>query len=101
VVKKKTHPAKKCAPTAGYPEFRRLIIQTSDYKKIMKAKKTILLIMMVHAMNQVFGQYTDLWIPDTLSGTHFNLNLVDTFAQLRPGNQTITEGVNNKFWGPT
>jgi len=67
----------------------------------MKVKKAIILIMMVHAMNQVFGQYTDLWIPDTLSGTHFNLNLVDTFAQLRPGNQTITEGVNNKFWGPT
>ncbi|MCX6273913.1 MAG: multicopper oxidase domain-containing protein [Bacteroidetes bacterium] len=47
------------------------------------------------------AQYNTLWIPDTLSGTNFNLNLVDTFAQLRPGNQTITAGVNNKFWGPT
>ena len=47
------------------------------------------------------AQYNNLWIPDTLSGTNFNLNLVDTFAQLRPGNQTITAGVNNKFWGPT
>ncbi len=56
---------------------------------------------MTIAMNQVYGQYNDLWIPDTLSGTQFNLNLVDTFAQMRPGNQTITEGVNNKFWGPT
>jgi blue copper oxidase len=45
--------------------------------------------------------YNPLWIPDTLSGTTFNLNIIDTFAQLRPGNQTITSGVNNKFWGPT
>jgi bilirubin oxidase len=36
-----------------------------------------------------------------LSGTSFNLNLVDTFAQLREGNQTITAGINNKIWGPT
>jgi bilirubin oxidase len=67
----------------------------------MKARKAALLLTMVIAMNHVFGQYNELWIPDTLSGTHFNLNLVDTFAQMRPGNQTITEGVNNKFWGPT
>ncbi len=51
--------------------------------------------------NKAFAQYNTLWIPDTLSGTHFNLNLVDTLDQLRTGNQTITEGVNNKFWGPT
>jgi bilirubin oxidase len=67
----------------------------------MKARKAALLLIMVIAMNQVFGQYNELWIPDTLSGTQFNLNLVDTFAQMRPGNQTITAGVNNKFWGPT
>jgi bilirubin oxidase len=45
--------------------------------------------------------YNNLWIPDTLSGTHFNLTIKDTFAQLTPGNQTITAGVNGKFWGPT
>lgn len=45
--------------------------------------------------------YNTLWIPDTLSGTTFNLALKDTFAQLRPGNQTITAGINGKFWGPT
>src|ERR1700729_3046864 len=45
--------------------------------------------------------YNPLWIPDTLSGTTFNLNIIDSFAQLRPGNQTITSGVNEKFWGPT
>ena len=47
------------------------------------------------------AQYNTLWIPDTLSGTSFNLNIKDTFDQLMPGNQTITAGINNKFWGPT
>ena len=48
-----------------------------------------------------YAQYNSLWIPDTLSGTTFNLNLRDTFKQLRPGNQTITAGINGDFWGPT
>ncbi|MGB3080898.1 MAG: multicopper oxidase domain-containing protein [Saprospiraceae bacterium] len=48
------------------------------------------------------AQYNPLHIPDTLSGTQFNLTLIDTFTQLRSGNQTITSGVNkNVFWGPT
>jgi bilirubin oxidase len=45
--------------------------------------------------------YNKLWIPDTLVGTNFNLTIKDTFTQLTPGNQTITAGINNKFWGPT
>lgn len=47
--------------------------------------------------------YNNLWIPDTISGTNFNLALKDTFTQLRPtGNQTITGGINQSpFWGPT
>ncbi len=47
------------------------------------------------------AQYNNLWIPDTLNGTTFNLNIKDTFSQIRPGQQTITAGINNKFWGPT
>lgn len=48
------------------------------------------------------AQYNNLWIPDTLSGPTFNLNIKDTFSQILPsGNQTITGGINNKFWGPT
>jgi blue copper oxidase len=48
------------------------------------------------------AQYNNLWIPDTLSGTNFNLTIKDTFAQILPtGNQTITGGINGKFWGPT
>ena len=64
-------------------------------------KKTIFFFSLVFGSILCKAQYNNLWIPDTLSGTNFNLNLVDTFAQLRPGNQTITAGVNNKFWGPT
>lgn len=46
--------------------------------------------------------YNTMWIPDTLSGPNFTLNIRDTFAQIVPtGNQTITGGVNGKFWGPT
>jgi len=45
--------------------------------------------------------YNDLRIPDTLSGTTFNLTIRDTFVQFRSGNQTITGGVNGNFWGPT
>ena len=48
------------------------------------------------------AQYNTLWIPETLSGTTFNLALRDTFAQIVPtGQQTITAGINGKFWGPT
>ena len=50
---------------------------------------------------QSFSQYNTLWIPDTLSGTTFNLSLKDTFSQILPGNQTITGGINGSFWGPT
>ncbi len=45
--------------------------------------------------------YNELWIPDTLSGTTFNLTLMESNLQLIPGNVTITSGVNNSFWGPT
>ncbi|MFN0203553.1 MAG: multicopper oxidase family protein [Bacteroidia bacterium] len=46
--------------------------------------------------------YQPLWIPDTLSGTHFKLVMKDTFKQIvRKGNQTVTGGINSNFWGPT
>lgn len=48
-----------------------------------------------------YGQYNTLHIPDTLSGTTFNLNMRDSFVQFRTGNQTITAGINGAFWGPT
>ncbi len=66
-------------------------------------KKNILillgfLLMLETAHSQSFNT---MWIPDTLSGTTFNLSIRDTFAQIVPGNQTITGGINGKFWGPT
>lgn len=63
--------------------------------------KTLLIILLSAITHLCTAQYNALWIPDTLTGTSFNLTLKDTFAQLRPGNQTITAGVNGKFWGPT
>ena len=60
----------------------------------------VFLIVILFSMSSM-AQYNNLWIPDTLSGTTFNLTIKDTFSQLRTGQQTITSGVNNKFWGPT
>ncbi len=56
--------------------------------------------MLVFSVN-MFAQYNTLWIPDTLTGKTFNLTIKDTFAQIVPGQQTITGGINGKFWGPT
>ncbi len=66
-------------------------------------KKNIILISLFFLFdNNLSAQsYNTLWIPDTLTGTTFNLNLKDTFSQILPGNQTITAGINGKFWGPT
>jgi bilirubin oxidase len=76
-------------------------------KNIFLRKKNltrlILFCLLAISVNPLHGQsYNALWIPDTLSGINFNLTVKDTFAQLRPGNQTITGAVNNnQFWGPT
>ena len=68
-------------------------------KNILNLSVIIFLLLL---KNNVSAQYNNLWIPDTISGTNFNLSLNDTFAQLRPGNQTITAGINSsQFWGPT
>ena len=65
-------------------------------------KKLLLLLSTILFASSANAQYNNLWIPDTLSGTNFNLTVKDTFAQFRPGNQTITGAVNNsRFWGPT
>ena len=63
---------------------------------------SLLLLITLLTAQRGLAQYNALWIPDTLSGTTFNLALRDTFAQMLPGNQTITAAVNSsKFWGPT
>lgn len=68
----------------------------------MKKKIHCLLFVLLSFCLTSYAQtYNTLWIPDTLSGTTFNLTMADTFAQILPGNQTITGGINGKFWGPT
>lgn len=65
-------------------------------------KKIVFLTLLSIFCKSISAQtYNDLWIPDTLSGTNFNLTIKDTLKQIRPGNQTITGGINNNFWGPT
>lgn len=64
--------------------------------------KFLLTLVLAFTLTQLRAQYNNLWIPDTITGTNFTLTLKDTFAQLQPGNQTITSAVNNNnFWGPT
>ena len=62
----------------------------------------VILFILLLCNSKAISQYNTLWIPDTLAGPTFNLNIKDTFAQILPsGNQTITGGINGKFWGPT
>jgi bilirubin oxidase len=68
------------------------------------AIKKLVLGILFSSLSQVANAqtYNPLWIPDTMSGTQFNLTIKDTLKQLRTGNQTITGGINNSaFWGPT
>lgn len=62
--------------------------------------KLIVLFLYICAVKS-YAQYNNLVIPDTLSGTNFNLAIKDTFKQIIPGNQTITEAINGNWFGPT
>jgi bilirubin oxidase len=65
-------------------------------------KKIIFAFFLVLSHSGFSQSYNTMWIPDTLVGTEFTLNMRDTFAQIvNTGNQTITGGINGKFWGPT
>ena len=44
-------------------------------------KKAVYIVFILIQVN-LYSQYNNLWIPDTLSGTQFNLTIKDTFAQL-------------------
>src|ERR1041385_2339590 len=64
--------------------------------------KYIFFLALISGVSTLEAQYNTLWIPDTLSGTVFNLTVKDTFKQLKTGNQTITGAINKaSFWGPT
>ncbi|PQJ10484.1 bilirubin oxidase [Flavipsychrobacter stenotrophus] len=64
-------------------------------------RKLLIAALVVLCGHIAVAQYNPLIIPDTISGTTFNLALRDTFKQFLPGNQTITGGINGNFWGPT
>lgn len=86
-------------PAEGNLYFQRLTrLAISTF---MHTRKLILVLAVLFAGFTTNAQYNNLWIPDTLSGPTYNLNLKDTFSQILPGNQTITGGINEKFWGPT
>jgi bilirubin oxidase len=60
------------------------------------------MVLSIFILQSATAQYNYLKIPDTLSGTTFNLNIKDTFKQLKStGQQTITGAINGDFWGPT
>lgn len=63
--------------------------------------KIFLIILFLAISISVNAQYNTLFIPDTLSGTTFNLTVKDTIKQMIPGNQTVTAGINGNWWGPT
>lgn len=67
----------------------------------MKFKSILLLIAFCAPCVFCNAQYNQMYVPDTLAGTTFDLNIRDTFKQMVPGNQTITAAINGNFWGPT
>jgi blue copper oxidase len=70
--------------------------------KLKAMIKKILFAILLLSVTIGHAQYNNLYIPDTLSGTTFNLAIRDTFAQIvANGNQTITSGINGKFLAPT
>ena len=65
--------------------------------KVLSICALLCSIVIVQAQN-----YNRLPIPEALKGPECTLRIIDTFAQLRTGNQTITGGINgHQFWGPT
>jgi len=59
-----------------------------------------LLTAIIYIGNTITGQNL-LAIPDTLSGTNFNLNIYDTTKVFYTGYNTNTFGINAKYLGPT
>ena len=64
-------------------------------------KRIGLLLLFLSTLLVSQAQYQNLWIPDTLSGSTFNLTARDTFKQMLSGNQTVTAAYNGNWWGPT
>ncbi len=63
--------------------------------------RVIYILFLIYLAGKAEAQYNQLTIPDTISGTTFDLTARDTFKQMMSGNQTITAGINGNWWGPT
>lgn len=64
-------------------------------------KRFSLLLAFACLVGMAHAQYNTMRIPDTLSGTTFDLTARDTFCQIVRGNQTVTGSYNGDIWGPT
>lgn len=68
----------------------------------MKIQTLILALLAVAGTALGSQVYSNLWIPPTLTGPTYNLNLHATNKYYLPGSNTITYAYNNvDFWGPT
>ena len=63
--------------------------------------KQLLFLLVCIVSMKVQAQHNQLVIPDTMTGPVYDLNMVDTFKQIFPGQQTITSAFNGNWWGPT
>lgn len=64
-------------------------------------KKIFIIIIAMNFMVTVSKGQNLLAIPDTLSGTNFNLNIYDTSKVFYTGFNTNTYGINTNYLGPT
>lgn len=75
-----------------------------DKNKTMKKRSGSLLILLLIISSQllVAQQFPNsLRIPDTISGTTFNLEVAPSKMQFMPGDSTNTFGINGPYLGPT
>lgn len=63
-------------------------------------KKLLSLLAVIHVCAVAYGQ-NPLFIPPTMTGTEFYLNIKDSVTQFFPGINTNTYGINNNILGPT
>lgn len=64
-------------------------------------KKGLLILSSLLFFTTISKSQNLLAIPDTMSGTSFNLNILDTSNVFYPGYTTNTFGINAKYLGPT
>lgn len=61
----------------------------------------IFIAILLFLSTSLFPQYNTMWIPDTLSGTNFNLTMQISSKSFLDGLTTETYGFNGNYLGPT